>query len=107
MKRTVDVLTPASEFRVRFLCASDEVQEQRGKIRVHHCDSHFALRAVEPDKTYIDYQVQIDPGGGLPEWSVHWMEKRITVDTISRLAAQVQNTKGRYADVMQRWTGER
>jgi hypothetical protein len=107
MKRTVDVLTPASEFRVRFQCAPTEVPEQKGRIRVHHCDSHFALRAVEPNKTYVDYQVQIDPGGGLPDWSVHWMEKRITVDTLSRLAEQVGRTTGQYAKVMERWTSER
>jgi hypothetical protein len=107
MKRTVDVLTPASEFRVRFLCAPGELPEQRGAIRVQHCDSHFALRAVEPNKTYVDYQVQIDAGGGLPDWSVHWMEKRITVDTLSRLAEQIVRTTGQYASVMQRWASER
>jgi hypothetical protein len=62
---------------------------------------------VEPNKTYIDYQVQIDPGGGLPSWSVHWMERRITVDTISRLATRVEKTLGNYASIMQRWTSER
>jgi hypothetical protein len=107
MKRTVDVLTPASEFRVRYLCAPNEVKEQGSRIRVHHCDSHFSLRAVEPNKTYVDYQVQIDPGGGLPDWSIHWMEKRVTVDTLSRLATRVENSAGHYKSVMRRWTSER
>jgi len=107
MKRTVDVLTPASQFRVRFQCAPGERKERPGKIRVQLCDSHFSLRAVEPDKTYVDYQVQIDPGGGLPDWSIHWMEKRITVDTISHLAKQVERTEGQYEGVMRRWTNER
>jgi hypothetical protein len=106
MKRSVDVLTPGSEFRVRFLCAPGELAEKAGTIRVRRCDSHFSLRAVEPDKTYVDYQVQIDPGGGLPDWSIHWLEKRVTVDTLSRLASQVERTAGKYANVMQRWTGE-
>lgn len=107
MRRTVDVLAPASAFRVRFQCAPDEVAVPHGAIRVRHCDSHFALRAVEPGKTYVDYQVQVDPGGGLPDWSIHWMEKRVTVDTLSRLASRVQSTTGKYKSVMQRWTSER
>jgi hypothetical protein len=107
MRRTVDVLTPASAFLVRYRCAPGERAERSGKIRVRHCDSHFALRAVEPNKTYVDYQVQLDPGGGLPAWSIHWMEKRIAVDTLSRLAEQIERTAGRYARVIARWTGER
>jgi hypothetical protein len=107
MRRTVDVLTPASEFRVRFRCAPNERAELRGNIRVRHCDSYFALRAVEPNKTYVDYQVQLDPGGGLPNWSIHWMEKRIAVDTLSRLAEQIGQTTGRYSRVVQRWSNER
>ena len=107
MKRTVEVLSPASEFRVRYLCAPRERAEQRGKVRVQQCDSSFSLRAVQPGKTYVDYQVDLDPGGGLPAWSVRWMEKRIAVDTLSRLAERVLQTSGRYASVMQRWTSER
>lgn len=107
MRRTVDVLTPASEFRVRYRCASSERPEPRGKIRVRHCDSHFALRAMEPNKTYVDYQVQLDPGGGLPTWSIRWMEKRIAVDTLSRLAEQISQSAQRYAEVVQRWSSER
>jgi hypothetical protein len=107
MRRSVDVLTPASAFRVRFQCAPGERAERSGKVRVRHCDSHFALRAVEPNKTYVDYQVQLDPGGGLPAWSIHWMEKRVAVDTLSRLAEQVERTAGHYARVISRWTSER
>lgn len=107
MQRSVDVLSPATEFRVRYLCAPKKLPEQRGKLRVTQCDSHFTLKAVDADKTYVDYQVKLDPGGGLPHWAIRWMEKRITVETLTKLQRQVNRTRGKYADVMRHWTHAR
>jgi hypothetical protein len=107
MQRSIDVLSPATEFRVRFVCAPKKLPEQHGKLRVTQCDSHFTLKAVDTDKTYVDYQVKLDPGGGLPHWAIRWMEKRITVETLTKLQRQVARTRGKYEDVMRHWTNAR
>lgn len=107
MKRTVEVLAPGTEFRIRYQCAPSMVKEQRKALRVTTCDSHFTLKGVDADKTYVDYQVHLDPGGGLPSWGIRYLEKRVTVDTIYKLERQVRRTPGQYADVMRKWAAER
>jgi hypothetical protein len=103
MKRSVEVVKPGAEFLVRFACAPKLRTERPDVLRVTSCDSHFRLKRVSAAQTYVDYQVDIDPGGGLPQWSIRWMEKRITVDTLARLQRQVKRTTGQYQEVMQRW----
>jgi len=103
MKRSVTVVRPATEFRIRYLCAPRERKERSGRLRVTGCDSHFTLKAVDANKTYVDYQVMLDPGGGLPDWGRRWMERRITVDTIARLERQVARTGNQYAEVQRKW----
>jgi hypothetical protein len=107
MKRSVEVLAPGTEFRIRYQCAPGLRNEQRRALRVTTCDSHFTLKGIDADKTYVDYQVHLDPGGGLPTWGIHYMEKRITVDTIYKLERQVRKTPGQYADVMRKWATAR
>jgi hypothetical protein len=107
MKRSVEVLVPGSEFRIRYQCAPGVRKEQRQALRVNTCDSHFTLKGVDADKTYVDYQVYLDPGGGLPSWAIRYLEKRVTVDTIFKLQRQVRRTPGQYADVIRKWADER
>lgn len=103
MKRSVQVVVPGSEFIVRYQCAPEIRKDERKALRVTACDSHFTLKGLDGDKTYVDYQVNLDPGGGLPSWGIRWMEKRVTVDTIYKLERQVRRTPGQYRDVMQQW----
>ena len=107
MKRSVQVLRPGSEFRIRYECAPNLRKELRQSMRVTTCDSHFTLKAVDVDKTYVDYQVYLDPGGGLPSWGIRYLEKRVTVDTIYKLQRQVRRTPGQYQDVIRRWANEK
>jgi hypothetical protein len=104
MQRSVEVVSPGTEFRVRFTCAPKLSKEKSGYLRVKTCDSHFSIKAADANKTYVDYQVQLDPGGGLPSWGRRWMEKRITVDTIARLERQVGRTPGKYPDVIAKYS---
>lgn len=106
MKRSVEVLAQGTEFRIRYACAPDIRKEGRA-MRVTTCDTHFTLKGVDADKTYVDYQVHLDPGGGLPSWAIRYLEKRVTVDTIYKLERQVRRTPGQYADVMRKWAAER
>jgi hypothetical protein len=107
MKRSVEVLAQGSEFRIRYQCVPSARKELRRSHRVTLCDSHFTLKGINADKTYVDYQVHLDPGGGLPSWGIRYMEKRVTVDTIYKLERQVRRTSGGYQDVIRKWAGQR
>jgi hypothetical protein len=104
MKRNVEVKVPGKEYLVKFDCAPKERGEDRGALRVSQCASHFALKRVDDQRTQVEYQVYLDPGGGLPRWTVGWFEKRVTVDTLARLQRQVKRTQGQYLDQIKRWS---
>lgn len=103
MERSVEIKKPGQEFVVHFDCAPKERGQDRSALRISQCASHFSLRRIDDQRTAVEYQVYLDPGGGLPSWTVGWFEKRVTVDTLARLQRQVRRTKGEYADVMKRW----
>jgi hypothetical protein len=103
MKRTIEVLNPGTAFRVRYSCAPTAKAEQHGALRVKDCDSHFTIKRLADGRTYVDYQAYLDPGGGLPHWSVRWLEKRVAVDTLTKLDRQVRRTEGQYTSTMAQW----
>lgn len=107
MERSVSVIEPGKVFDVRFACASARRPEQKSYVRVRECDSHFLIKALDAGHTYVDYRAYVDPGGGLPSWSVRWMEKRVAVDTLHRLGRQVGNTAGKYQAEMALWASAR
>ena len=52
--------------------------------------------AMGPDKTLVEYQVNADPAGELPDWVVEQTSKDLPLHTIVNLRKQVKATKGQY-----------
>jgi len=104
MKRTIQVVKPGEEFHIRLLCAPKEKAERDGVIRVKTCDSYFHLRAVDAETTFVDYQVNLDPGGSLPQWLIAWASKKIPMDTLVSLETQATKTGKQYASVVKEWS---
>lgn len=104
MKRTVQVVKPAQEFHIRLQCAPKEIAEKDGIIRVKTCDTYFHIRSVDDQTTFVDYQVNLDPGGSLPEWLIAWASKKIPMETLVSLEKQVKKTGSRYAGVVKTWS---
>lgn len=103
MRRMVKVVKPGSEFHIRLLCAPKETAELDGVVRVKTCDSYFHIRAVDEGKTFVDYQVNLDPGGSLPDWLIRWASKKIPMETLVSLEGHVKKTMGQYAAVVSEW----
>jgi len=104
MKRTVQVVKSASEFHVRLLCAPKETAELGGVVRVKTCDTYFHVRAVDDHTTFVDYQVNLDPGGSLPDWLIRWASKKIPMETLISLESHVKKTGKQYASVVKTWS---
>jgi hypothetical protein len=102
LRRTIEVVSRGREYRVRLRCIGGEKPELAGVIRVKDCETSFLLRRVDPDTTYVDYQVRADPGGANPAWAVKWASKNIPFETLSALRRQLQKTREDYLDDMQR-----
>lgn len=104
MRRTISVQKVAEEFHIRLLCAPKELPRVDGVVRVVDCDSYFHLRKVDADHTFIDYQINLDPGGHLPTWLVRWASTKVPYETLVNLENQVSKTKGHYDRVMKAWS---
>jgi hypothetical protein len=103
MKRTIEVAKPGQEFWVRLVCAPKVRKPVDGVIRVTDCVSHFHLKRVDDKTTYVEYQVNLDPGGRLPDWLIRWASKKIPFETLVDLEKQVGRSKGKYEAFVREW----
>ncbi len=54
---------------IRFRGAGDaRVAPVPGVVRMPRLQGHYALEAVDAGRTRVEYQVDVDPGGNLPDW---------------------------------------
>jgi hypothetical protein len=107
MRRTIEVIKPGAEYRVRLLCAPRELAQVEGVIRVLDCDSHFYLRKESASSTFMEYQVNLDPGGSLPDWLIRWAAKKIPMNTFVSLEQQVEKVGSRYDREAARWEAQK
>jgi hypothetical protein len=107
IRRSVEVLRPAQEFRVRLVCIPGEKPAVEGVIRLAHCETTITLQKVDASHTYVDYRVRADPGGNSPTFMVRWASKSIPFDTLTALGKQVERTRGQYRAVVKAWQDAR
>ncbi len=103
MRRTVEILKPGQEFRVRMICAPKEKPVIEGVVRVVDCDSHFYLRRESDSTTFMEYQVNLDPGGSLPEFLVKWASRKVPMNTFVSLEKHVQKSATKYDADALKW----
>lgn len=51
-----------------WLTDMDEVGPLSGVVRMPLLEGHYALRRIDDDTTEVEYQVDVDPGGMIPDW---------------------------------------
>jgi hypothetical protein len=103
MKRTIEVIKPEQEFRVRLLCVPGEKPTISKVVRMTDCETVFWLRKIDATTTFVEFRVRADPGGNSPDWLVRWASKNIPVDTLVALRKQIHKTKDSYAAVIREW----
>jgi len=96
MKRTVEVIKPAQEYRVKLVCMPKEKAEVPKVVRIKQCETVFTLRRVDDATTFVELFMRVDPGGNHPEWAVRNASKKVPYDTLLGLRKQVQKTEGQY-----------
>lgn len=103
MRRTVEIIKPGQEFRVRMTCAPKEKPVIDGVVRVVDCDSHFYLRRESDSRTFMEYQINLDPGGSLPEFLVKWASKKVPMNTFVSLEKHVEKSATKYDADAKQW----
>lgn len=74
----------------------------RGVVRMPTTNGHYKLESHTPNQTQVEYQVDTDPGGHLPKWLVRRSTKYLPLRTLTGLRAQIEKTRGNYADFIRK-----
>ena len=73
-----------------FKNVSDPLKPQvKGVVRLPKLIGHYKLTRVGPKKTLVEYQVEADPGGSLPDWIVERVAKDMPYQTLAHLRDRV------------------
>lgn len=106
----VDVTVGAGrrEAVFRFARTSALAVPQRDEVvRVPQADIYARLRYVDAQHTEVDAWMDVDPAGQIPRWLVRWFTRRIPLEALRRLRAQVEATDGQYEAFLNRWDPDR
>ena len=92
-----------TRFALTSRAGSEPIQ---GVIRMPRLRGHYALTALGPKRTRVEYQVDADPGGNLPRWLVRRIGRDDPWYTLRDLRKRVAETRGEYAEFLRRWDPE-
>jgi hypothetical protein len=84
------------EYELATYAEPTALPEQDGVVRIKHTSAHFLLKKQGEDKVWVEYVVDSDPGGKLPKWLIRWASKKVPGETLRKLQAQVNKTRGQY-----------
>lgn len=71
------------------------------KIRVPEAKGEMEFSFIDEETTKGRYQIQLDPGGTLPNFIVNFFIKKAPLDAIKGLIAQIKKTQGQYKDFIE------
>jgi len=71
---------------------SELMGEVDGVVRVPRMHGHYRLEQVGPEQTRVEYQIDTDPGGWLPNWLIRMVTRRIPFKTLDNLRNRVAQT---------------
>jgi hypothetical protein len=59
--------------------------ERDGLVRIPALDARYTLRQLAGGQLEIEYMIEVDPGGTLPDWLKNMVARDLAHDTIQRL----------------------
>ena len=78
----------------------------KGKIRVPEAKGEMEFSFIDEQTTKGRYQIQLDPGGTLPNFIVNFFIKKAPLDAIKGLIAQIKKTEGQYKEFIDKHKSE-
>jgi hypothetical protein len=67
-----------------------------GVVRMPTLEGHYHLVAIDDSHALVEYRVNADPGGALPDWLVEQSTKDLPLHTLLNLREQVKAKRGAY-----------
>lgn len=72
------------------------VPERDGVVRMRHLKGQYRIRKMGPASSWVEYELDADPGGSLPGWLVKRTSRERPLRMILGLRARVTATRGQY-----------
>ena len=93
------------QVRISFRNVSSPLMpEVEDVVRMPTIKGYYLLVAKGPDKTFVVYEVDADPGGSLPDWLAEKASEDLPFNTLGGLRAQVKAVDfKRYEAFIQKW----
>lgn len=86
---TLRTIEPGKEYVLSNEAVDGIVPEKEGVIRMKKAFTQFHLKKQGPDQVWVEYLVNVDPGGSLPKWLVRWTQKSVPAETLKNLQRQL------------------
>jgi hypothetical protein len=67
-----------------------------GIVRMPTLEGHYHVVAIDDSHSLVEYRVNADPGGALPDWLVTQTTKDLPLETLVNLRARVKTMRGQY-----------
>ena len=96
VESTREIVKRGSEYRISMSAKPKLMPLIPGRVRIPYSEIYFQLKKVDEKIIEIEYGLNVDPGGMLPDWIIRSTIKNTLSETIRSLEAQVQKTKDQY-----------
>lgn len=73
-----------------------DAPEVDGVVRMPRLEGHYHLVALDDGHSLVEYRVNADPGGSLPDWLVTQTTKDLPLHTLLNLRQRVKSMRGKY-----------
>lgn len=100
----VSFIDPPSKVTMAFAAVpAPDVRRGRGTVRMEHAAGFYAIEAIDGGHSRVQYEIDADPGGTLPDWLIRLQSTRNPFETIAGLRRRLEETRGRYDDAIARF----
>lgn len=87
------------ELTVRFnSIAAEGVPPKKGVIRIPNADGVLNLKALEPGRTLVRYEVKLDQGGWLPQWICNLFIRDAPIEMLQAMKRRIAGNRSLYKE---------
>ena len=97
IENEVIFIDPPSKLKVTFAAVTaPDVDRRPDTIRMETATGFYAIEAIDEVRSLVHYEVDVDPGGSLPDWLVSMQSTRNPLETLAGLRRRLAETRGQY-----------
>lgn len=77
-----------------------KMKPKKHTVRMNSFEGSYKLTSLSKNRTRVEYTINTDPGGSIPDWLVNLAVRSLPLETIIGLRDQIGKTKGAYEETI-------